>query len=217
MTCWGADGPIALLEESDGTFVLPPFFFIILNHIIGLFCLSQDLIREALFDFQQSQLHRNFGLKGFSPTVLRTVLVGGGVWLHGYNVRRFHCVSSSPSPRGGQKRKQHLRPLLALGLKLGHGGHGPLPSHSTAPQGSGHLSRCGKCGLKWAAACRLSSIGFKERDGEGWRSFLFVKVPLPCGPRPWPLFRQRRGLCVQSPAHNRGGFVVVQHLNHALH
>lgn len=194
-------------------FCSPSLLFIILNHIIGLFCLSQDLIREALFDFQQSQLHRNFELKGFSPTVLRTILVGGGVWLHGYNVRRFPHMSSSPSPQGGQKREQHL----GLGPETGPRGHGPLPSHTTAPQGSGHLSQCGRCGLKRAAACRLSSIGFKERDGEGWRSFLFMKVPLPCGLRPWPLFRQRRGLGVQSQAHDRGGSVVVEHLNHALH
>lgn len=47
----------------------PSLLFIILNHIIGLVCLSQDLIRKDLFDFQQSQLDGNFKLKGFSQHI----------------------------------------------------------------------------------------------------------------------------------------------------
>lgn len=113
----------------------PALLFIILNHIIGLVCLSQDLIRKDLFDFQQSQLDGNFKFLGLFLTCLKTVLVGIGVWLHSYNVTRFHSLSSFPSSQGGGKNVGNplAKEFGGPGPETALWGHTPLSTQTTSP------------------------------------------------------------------------------------
>lgn len=155
--------------------VCSPSLLIILHHIIGLFFLSQDLIREDLFDFQQSQFE-TLNWKAF-PDVLENAFGWKQCLAACWQQEEVLCVSSFPSLWGGGKAQAALRPSESWdGLVWGWNCiEGPQPHsiQTTSPSGIGHFSHSWKCWLKRAAG--YLCVGFREptvQQREGCKIFL---------------------------------------------